>query len=63
MKYGLFIKEKVKFVYRRSLIKIQLQSLGTAMANSLMFFIHAAAFGYGAVLVKNREMNPIYVFR
>jgi hypothetical protein len=33
------------------------------MANSLMFFIHAAAFGYGAVLVKNGEMNPIYVFR
>jgi hypothetical protein len=44
-------------------MKIQLQSIGTAIANSLMFFIHAAAFGYGSVLVENGEMNPIYVFR
>lgn len=45
------------------MIKIQLQSLGTAMANSLMFFIHAAAFGYGSVLVETDGLNPIYVFR
>ena len=44
-------------------MKIQLQALGTALANSLMFFIHATAFGYGSVLIKNKEINPIYVFR
>lgn len=43
--------------------KVQFQALGTALANSLMYFIHAAAFGYGSVLVENGEMNPIYVFR
>ncbi len=51
------------YSYRRSLIKIQMQAIGTAIANSLMFFIHAATFGYGSVLVENGEMNPIYVFR
>ena len=45
------------------MMKIQLQALGTALANSLMFFIHATAFGYGSVLIKNKEINPIYVFR
>ena len=40
-----------------------LQSIGTAIANSLMFFIHAATFGYGSYLVKYEDMNPIYVFR
>lgn len=44
-------------------MKIQLQSIGTAIANSLMYFIHAAAFGYGSVLVENGEINPVYVFR
>ncbi|CAF5153778.1 unnamed protein product, partial [Rotaria sp. Silwood1] len=34
--------------FKRSMIKIQLQSVGTGLANSLMFFIHAAAFGYGS---------------
>jgi hypothetical protein len=62
-----FVEKGIKcsflFFDRRSLIKIQLQSIGTAIANSLMFFIHAAAFGYGSVLVENGEMNPIYVFR
>lgn len=48
---------------RRSMIKIQIQALGTALANSLMFFIHAAAFGYGSVLVRNGEMQGIRVFR
>lgn len=43
--------------------KIQLQSIGTALANSLMFFIHATAFGYGSVLVENKEMEVVYVFR
>jgi hypothetical protein len=45
------------------LIKIQIQSLGAALANSLMFFIHATAFGYGSVLVEQQKMNAIYVFR
>ncbi len=44
-------------------MKIQLESIGTAIANSLMFFIHAVAFGYGAVLVENGEMDPISVFQ
>lgn len=45
------------------MMKIQIQALGTAIANSLMFFIHAAAFGYGSVLVKNHEMAGTSVFR
>lgn len=45
------------------MLKIQLQAIGTALANSLMYFIHAAAFGYGSVLVENGEINPVYVFR
>ncbi len=45
------------------MLKIPVQSFGTALANSLMYFIHAAAFGYGSVLVKNGEMYAIYVFR
>ena len=51
------------FFYRKTLIRIHLQSVGTAIANSLMFFIHAAAFGYGSVLVKNGEMEAVKVFR
>ncbi|CAF3622834.1 unnamed protein product, partial [Rotaria sordida] len=49
--------------FKRSLIKIQLQSFGTGLANSIMFFIHAAAFGYGSVLVENGEMEAVRVFR
>ncbi|UJR37712.1 hypothetical protein I4U23_030407 [Adineta vaga] len=49
--------------FRQSMVKIQIQSIGTAIANSLMFFIHATAFGYGSVLVENKEMEVIYVFR
>lgn len=45
------------------MIKIQLQCVGTAFANSLMFFIHAAAFGYGSYLVENGEMEAPLVFR
>lgn len=45
------------------MMKIQIQALGTAIANSLMFFIHSAAFGYGSVLVKNHEMAGTSVFR
>lgn len=45
------------------MIKIQLQSLGTALANSLMFFIHAASFGYGSYLVERKEMQATQVFR
>ena len=45
------------------MIKAQIQSLGAALANSLMFFIHAAAFGYGSVLVENKEMEAVLVFR
>jgi hypothetical protein len=57
-------KEKLTFgVNRQSMIKIQLQALGTGLANSLMFFIHAAAFGYGSVLVGNGEMKAPHVFR
>ncbi|CAF4419539.1 unnamed protein product, partial [Rotaria magnacalcarata] len=45
------------------MIKIQIQSLGTGLANSIMFFIHAASFGYGSVLVENGEMEAPLVFR
>jgi hypothetical protein len=61
-RFLLMRKYKIDF-YRKSLGRIHLQSIGTALANSLMFFIHAAAFGYGSVLVENGEMNPLYVFR
>ncbi|CAF3666385.1 unnamed protein product [Adineta steineri] len=49
--------------FRQAMIKTQIQSLGTALANSLMFFIHATAFGYGSLLVENGEMKVEHVFR
>ncbi|CAF0800398.1 unnamed protein product [Adineta ricciae] len=49
--------------FRQAMIKIQIQSIGTALANSLMFFIHATAFGYGSFLVEKQEMEVLYVFR
>ncbi|CAF1561503.1 unnamed protein product, partial [Rotaria magnacalcarata] len=49
--------------FKRTMIKIQIQSLGTGLANSIMFFIHAASFGYGSVLVENGEMEAPLVFR
>ncbi len=60
------MKENKRWIFvlsRQLLIKIQIQSLGAALANSLMFFIHATAFGYGSVLVEQQKMNAIYVFR
>ena len=48
---------------RRAMMKIQIQSVGTGLANSLMFFIHAAAFGFGSYLVENCRMQPLRVFR
>ncbi|CAF2533632.1 unnamed protein product [Rotaria sp. Silwood2] len=49
--------------FKQSILKIQIQSVGTGLANSIMFFIHAAAFGYGSVLVENGEMTAPLVFR
>ena len=48
---------------RQSMVKIQIQSIGTAIANSLMFFIHAAAFSFGGELVRTGEMDGPDVFR
>ena len=45
------------------MFKLQLVSLGVALANSLMFFIHAGTFGYGSLLVEQGEMESILVFR
>ena len=44
------------------MIIVHSQSIGTAMANSLMFFIHAVVFGYGSVLIEKKEMIPPHVF-
>ncbi|CAF4606246.1 unnamed protein product [Rotaria sp. Silwood2] len=49
--------------FRQSMIVIPLQALGTAIANSLLFFLHAAAFGYGGYLIEKSEMQFQNVFR
>ncbi|CAF4542802.1 unnamed protein product, partial [Rotaria sp. Silwood2] len=49
--------------FRQSMIVIPLQALGIAIANSLLFFLHAAAFGYGGYLIEKNEMQFQNVFR
>ncbi|CAF4231178.1 unnamed protein product [Rotaria sp. Silwood2] len=49
--------------FRRSFWQTQKIVFGNAIANSLMFFIQLAAFGYGAQLVINREMTYVGVFQ
>ena len=39
------------------------QSLGIGFAHSVIFFIHAATFGYGGYLVQHGEMKFQNVFR
>jgi hypothetical protein len=48
---------------RSSLWQSQKIVLGNAIANSLLFFIQLAAFGYGARLVLNQEMTYVQVFQ
>ena len=58
------IKEQSSFIScRHTLSLIQLQSLGIAVANSLMFFVHSATFGYGSYLVDHGLIEPANVFR
>ncbi|CAF1337937.1 unnamed protein product [Rotaria sordida] len=49
--------------FRLSLWQSQRIVVGNALANTLMFFIQLAAFGYGARLVIDREMTYIGVFQ
>ncbi|CAF0957991.1 unnamed protein product [Didymodactylos carnosus] len=49
--------------FKQTMWRLQLHALGTGLANSLMFFIHSAAFGYGVVLIKNEGLEFSLVFR
>lgn len=49
--------------FRRRMFTLHLVASANALANSLMFFIHATAFGYGVTLVKSKEMAFQEVFR
>ncbi|CAF3961632.1 unnamed protein product [Rotaria magnacalcarata] len=48
---------------RKRLFYLHYISFANALANSLMFFIHAAAFGYGVALIQSNEMTFEGVFR
>ena len=43
--------------------KIPVQSLGNAIANSFLYFIHVTTFSYGAKLVQSGEMTFDQVFQ
>ena len=43
--------------------QLHLIALGAAIANSIMFFVHAATFAYGSKLVEADEMEFYGVFR
>ena len=49
--------------FQQRMIQLHLIAIGNSLANSLMFFIHATAFGYGVTLVKSKEMEFQSVFR
>ncbi|CAF4896045.1 unnamed protein product [Rotaria sp. Silwood1] len=49
--------------FRESIYKILMIAFGNAIANSIMFFIHAAAFSYGSHLVKQKQISFVDVFR
>ena len=47
----------------REIIKVQLQGLPYSMSNSLLFFVQAAAFGYGYQLMKTDNLAVADLFR
>ncbi|CAF2728582.1 unnamed protein product [Rotaria sp. Silwood2] len=49
--------------FRSRMLYLHYIAFANALANSLMFFIHAAAFGYGVTLIQNKEMTYDGVFR
>ncbi|CAF0844949.1 unnamed protein product [Didymodactylos carnosus] len=49
--------------FRHAMVTLHYQAAGNAIANAMMSFIQAAAFGYGSVLVQNKEMEFQDVFR
>ncbi|CAF0750899.1 unnamed protein product [Adineta ricciae] len=56
-------KETFDRDFKHALKQSQRTAFANALANSLMFFIHTAAFGYGAQLVRNGEMTYVKVFQ
>ncbi|CAF3526768.1 unnamed protein product [Rotaria sp. Silwood1] len=49
--------------FRSRMFYLHYVAFANALANSLMFFIHAAAFGYGVKLIQSKEMSFYNVFR
>ncbi|CAF4415630.1 unnamed protein product, partial [Adineta steineri] len=49
--------------FRRRMLTLHYVAFANALANSLMFFIHATAFGYGITLIKSGDMQFADVFR
>ena len=43
--------------------QLHLIALGAGVANSVMYFLHSASFGYGSKLVVNNEMRFDKVIR
>ncbi|CAF3747797.1 unnamed protein product [Rotaria sordida] len=49
--------------FRNRMLYLHYISFANALANSLMFFIHAASFGYGVKLIQDKDMTFDSVFR
>ena len=43
--------------------RVHLVGVGAGIANSVMYFLHSANFGYGSRLVKDGEVRFDHVFR
>ncbi|CAF1394040.1 unnamed protein product [Adineta ricciae] len=49
--------------FKSRMLSLHYIAFANALANSLMYFIHATSFGYGITLVKSKEMEFANVFR
>ncbi|UJR08519.1 hypothetical protein I4U23_012782 [Adineta vaga] len=56
-------KEAFDRDFRNRMLYLHYIAFANALANSLMYFIHATSFGYGITLVKSKEMEFASVFR
>lgn len=43
--------------------RVHIVGIGAGIANSMMYFLHCANFGYGSKLVRDGEVQFDYVFR
>lgn len=55
--------QRVAHMLRRQMCHVHLGGIGAGIANSTLYFLHCASFGYGSKLVRDGEMKFDYVFR